>query len=645
MEKRKLPAESGIWSMKTGCGFTAVLRRTRQGDMDELLIEVPYAGAYGMGEKFNGLNQKGKSCVNEVEEKFCRQGEKTYLPMPFFLTDTGLGVYLETARTTWFSFGDAIQCGLPPEAEVHLFAGKPGEIIASFMKLSGPALLPPPYAFGVWISANRWNCQADVERTLALLEEHRFPASVLVLEAWSDEATFYIWNGAAYGELDPERPVEQGMFDFSASPQWPDPQGMIRRIHEKGLRLVLWQIPVWKEQDAGEKPNRQLDADKVYAIEKGICVKRENGAPYRIPEGNWFAGSLIPDFTNPRTREFWFSRRRYLLEMGVDGFKTDGGEFICRTDVRLANGMDGTEAKNSYARQYQEAYTEFLSEAQGTAADGRSGSPGNGRVLFSRAGFCGAHTTPMHWGGDQQSENGELKSVLAAGLSASMSGILFWGFDLAGFAGPMPTPDLYRRATQLACFVPVMQWHSEPDGGQFREKMPGMEGNNERSPWNVARCWGIPELIGEIRFWHELRVKLIPYLYATAVQCVQEYAPMMRPLVYDWPQSPEAVETEDEFMLGEDLLVAPLLEENQTCRRVWLPEGGWYPLFSRERRESGWIVSEETERFPVYVRAEAVSGCPDGDRAQSAGEIPRGQRESTARNALRKLYSDLNGTE
>lgn len=106
-----------------------------------------------------------------------------------------------------------------------------------------------------------------------------------------------------------------------------------------------------------------------------------------------------------------------------------------------------------------------------------------------------------------------------------MTGIPFWSFDIAGFAGPLPSPDLYRRATQLACFVPVMQWHSEPDGGQFKELMPGMDGNNERSPWNIAKAWNCPAFIDEMRFWHRLRINLLPYLYSTALQCCRSTGP------------------------------------------------------------------------------------------------------------------------
>ena len=589
MEERIMGSAPCMYHAAPEKGGQAVLRRENAGESDILYIDVPYEGAYGMGEKYNGLNQKGKTAVNQVVEKFCRQGENTYLAAPFFVTDTGLGIYVETAEKTEFRFRDTIECEIPAEAAVHVFTGTIEEIIAAYMKIFGPALLPPKYSFGIWISANHWNSRKAVEEQLRELEEYGFPASVMVLEAWSDEATFYIWNGAEY-EPKPDGGAHTcEEFDFSKSPCWPDPESMIRKLHEKDIRLVLWQIPVYKKQGMDERVCRQLELDRENAVRKALCVRKEDGSPYRIPEGNWFAGSMIPDFTNPETKKDWFGKRQYLLDMGVDGFKTDGGEFIYESDLLFSGGMTGAEAKNNYAQTYTGAYTQFLKEEN---------------VLFSRAGFAGAHRTPIHWGGDQQSENGELYSVLQAGLSAAMTGIPFWSFDIAGFAGPLPSPDLYRRATQLACFVPVMQWHSEPDGGQFKELMPGMDGNNERSPWNIAKAWNCPAFIDEMRFWHRLRINLLPYLYSTALQCCREYRPMMRPLVYDWQQDPEAVRAEDEYMLGNSLLAAPLLQENQRIRSLWLPEGSWYGLFSRKKYEGGRrIESDGEERFPVYLRA------------------------------------------
>lgn len=579
----------------------AVLRRERAEGKDIIRIEAPYAGAYGMGEKFNGLNQKGNTVVNEVIEHFCHQGDYTYLPAPFFVTDTGLGIYIDTDKKTVFRFEEVITCEIPGEAQVYVFAGAVDEIISAYMKLLGEAKLPPKYAFGVWISANHWNCQKDVEDQLRYLEEYRFPAGVLVLEAWSDEATFYIWNGAQYGPKPGGGSFRAEEFDYSQSKYWKNPGEMIRKLHEKDIRLVLWQIPVYKGQGEDETVNRQLILDTEDAVHRNLCVKNADGSPYRIPEGHWFERSMIPDFSNEETRKTWFAKRQYLLDMGVDGFKTDGGEFIYREDLNLKNGMDGTEAQNAYARLYTEAYSDFI---------------GEDRVLFSRAGSRGAHRMPIHWAGDQQSENEELKSVFYAGMSASMTGIPFWSFDIGGFAGHLPDADLYRRATQFACFVPALQWHSEPDGGQFRELMPGAEGNNERSPWNIAKASDCPELLDEIRFWHNLHMNLVPYIYSTAMDCCEERRPMMRPLVYSWPQDAQSAACEDEYLFGDSLLVAPLLEENETVRPVWLPEGEWYGFFTHEKYKGRETISSK-ERFPVYLRggcAVALRGC--------AGEKP-----------------------
>ena len=219
-----------------------------------------------------------------------------------------------------------------------------------------------------------------------------------------------------------------------------------------------------------------------------------------------------------------------------------------------------------------------------------------------------------------------MASALRAGLSAALTGIPFWGFDIGGFAGPLPTLDLYRRATQLACFVPVMHWHSEPDGGQFRELMPGGEGNNERSPWNLAAAYGKTEFVDEMRFWHNLRMELLPYLYSVALDCAEASRPMMRPLVYQWPEDPLVWDCEDEFLLGDSLLVAPLLEENAEKRAVYLPEGQWIGLFDRRAAAGGQtIVAGGDRRLPVFLRAgyglalrsdaNSAPGAPAGERA------------------------------
>lgn len=553
-----------------------------------LVISAAYGGVYGMGEKFDCLNQKGRTVVNEVVEKFCNQGECSYCVTPFFMTDAGFGIYVNTKERTVFSFQEKIRCEMPEDAAVYVFLGSMREILHDYAGLFEKPKLPPAWAFGVWISANRWNCEQDVEEQLANLKKYRFPAGVMVLEAWSDEATFYIWNGADYEAKQGRARYED--YDFSKSAFWSDPKGMIDRLHAEGIKLVLWQIPVWKAQEGAY--SSQLALDREYAVRNNLCVMNRDGTPYEIPEGNWFAGSMIPDFTKEETRAFWFDKRQYLTDMGVDGFKTDGGEFIYREQILFADGSTGRQGKNQYCQDYLNAYTAFLQE---------------GQVLFSRAGYAGAHRTPIHWAGDHQSTNEEFRSVLTAGLSAAMSGMAFWSFDIGGFAGALPDPDLYLRATQMACFSPVMQWHSEPEGGQFKELMPGITGNNERSPWNIAKVYGRPELLDEIRYWHELRMELLPYLYETAGQAVTDDMPMMRPLVYSFQEDENCLDVEDAYMLGDKLLVAPLMEAGQKTRELYFPAGNWFGFFTGKKYAGGRkYQSDAEEKFPVYVREGSV---------------------------------------
>lgn len=568
---------------------TATLRCAEsEGAQATLTISLPYAHVYGLGEKFDCIDHAGMTVESEVVEKFCNQGERTYCSVPFFFTDSGFGLYVGTKRKVTFTFDSEIRCMVPLDAKLTAFSGSPDTIVRSFTRLFGEITPPPDFAFGPWVSANHWKREADVRRVLRELDEYDFPATVLVLEAWSDEATFYIWNGARYTPKGNGEAFCYEDFDFSESPYWKDPKGMIARLAEKGIRLVLWQIPAYRKL-AENETNEQNRLDAEDAIARHLCVFTEDGAPYRIPDGNWFEGSLIPDFTKEETKETWFKKRKYLLDLGVAGFKTDGGEFIYRDDLIFSNGDTGKEQKNAYCQTYIRAYHDFI---------------GRDRVLFSRAGYSGAQTTPILWAGDHESTNDELKHVYYAAISAACSGILFWSFDIGGFAGALPTADLYLRSTMFACFVPIMQWHSEPDGGQFPELYTDADGNNERSPWNIARATGDDTLLAETRYFHKLRMKLLPYIIREAKHSAETGTPMMRPLFFDAPTDAETLRHEDEYYFGQALLVAPLLEENQKAREVYLPKGSWIGFFSGKSYMGGQTVRSDAERFPVFFREE-----------------------------------------
>ena len=586
------------------------LSERNEGGHSVLSYDCDASIAYGMGERFDGVDRMGKTTECTIIEQFTHQGKNTYFPLPFFFCNDGHGVFVESDAAATFTLAHGhVEITLPEgECDVHFLFGTPREMIAQFVEQTGEPLLPPDWAFGPWASANRWKSQRDVEEQLDKIESSGYPVTSLVIEAWSDEATFYLWNGADYEG-------KSGAESFSASDlrfrePWPNPQAMIDRMHRMGIRLILWQIPALKQLEEGETCP-QHDRDDAYALEQGFVVLNADKTPYRIPR-QWFIGAHVPDFTVPELCSWWMEKRRYLMEMGVDGFKTDGGEFMHDLSVRFHNGQSGITMRNRYVADYEAAYTRAI---------------GSSRTLFSRAGYLGAQTTPIHWAGDQVSSFEEMRSVLGAGLSLGLSGVPFWSFDIGGFAGPLPGAELYLRSTAMAAFVPVMQWHSEPLGGQFGGFDTGLV--NDRSPWNIALHAKDESVERVARFYARLRMNLLPELLRQAKIATQSRLPMMRHLVLDYPRDAQAQACHDEFMLG-DLLVAPVLHEGATGRAVYLPDGQWYSFLTRETLAGGQtvFVNASRDEIPVFLRTPGavVLNLPEslllgGDVGNSTGQL------------------------
>ncbi|WP_255300623.1 TIM-barrel domain-containing protein [Listeria monocytogenes] len=229
----------------------------------------------------------------------------------------------------------------------------------------------------------------------------QIPSTVVVLEQWSDEATYYMFNDAEYDEKAPSEAYSYDEIRFPSWGRWPDPKGMVDYIHDNKMKLILWQIPIQKYLNRQQHPLK--DREEAYMIEKGYVVKNPDGSPYRIPE-NWFTESLIMDFSNEEGKKWWFDKRQYLIDIGVDGFKTDGGEFVFGEGLQFADGRRGDEMRNLYPNDYVEAYYQFAQQNDG--------------MTFSRAGYTGAQNFPAHWAGDERSTFDAFRRSLIAGLSA-----------------------------------------------------------------------------------------------------------------------------------------------------------------------------------------------------------------------------------
>ncbi len=551
----------------------------------------PRARVVGFGERFNALDQRGRAIDSVVFEQYKDQGERTYLPIPYAIVVDGertFGFHVETSRRVWFdvarSRDDAIVVRTTvdpqrPMLRVQRFEGTPSEIVKRFVDATGGAKLPPDWVFEPWMSSNEWNTQARVEAEVERTAAEDIPVGVLVIEAWSDEQTFTAFRDAEYEVHADGAPHGLADFTFPVHGAWPDPKRMVDELHERGIKVLLWQIPLLRP---GAGPASQLAADRRALVEHGLEVRQADGRPY-ANRGWWFPRSLLPDFTSQEARAWWLAKRRYLVdELGIDGFKTDGGEHAWGDDLRYADGTSGAETNNRYPQLYAAAYHEL--------AD----------VTFSRAGFTGAAAAPCHWAGDENSTWEAFRASITAGLTAGASGVYFWGWDIGGFSGPLPTAELYARATAMACFCPIMQYHSEFN----HHRTP----SNDRTPWNVAERTGDPRALDIYRQYAKLRMRLVPYLAEQARRTVAAGAPLMRALFFDYADDDAIWEHPYQYLLGDELLVAPVVEPDVTARDVYLPAGAWIDLWTGEARAGGRVVRCDAplERIPVHVRAGAA---------------------------------------
>ncbi|HEX5333386.1 MAG TPA: TIM-barrel domain-containing protein [Cellulomonas sp.] len=566
----------------------------------------PTEHVVGFGERFDAVDQRGRHLDAVVFEQYKSQGRhgRTYLPMPFAHVidesgEPGWGLHVRTARRTWFDVGasepdqlvvEAALEGAASEAlDVAVYHGAAHEVLHAFGDEVGRAELLPEWVFRLWASGNEWNTQQIV---MSRMDSHRdlaIPVGAVVIEAWSDEEGITIFRDAQY-EVNLDGAAHEAT-DFTYPPDgaWPDPRAMIDELHERGIKVILWQIPLQKtEFDLGPDvgPDSQVLADARAMVDGGHAVLEADGSPYHN-RGWWFPQALLADLTTPRSRDWWTAKRRYLVEdLDVDGFKTDGGEHAWGHDLRYGDGRRGDEGNNLYPVHYARTFGDLLR------------SCGKAPVTFSRAGFTGSQAHGIFWAGDEDSTWEAFTHSVTAGITAAACGIVYWGWDLAGFSGPVPDSELYLRATAAATFMPIMQYHSE-----FNHHRRPLR---DRTPWFVAETNGDPGVVDTFRRYAELRERLVPYLSEQAAATVATSRPLMRGLFFDHPGDAAVWDHPGQFLLGDDLLVNPVTSPGAVTWSTYLPAGTWVDVWTGATHAGAQITQRDVPRdvVPVYCRAE-----------------------------------------
>ncbi|WP_062300155.1 alpha-xylosidase [Demequina maris] len=507
---------------------------------------------YGLGERFGPFVKNGQS-VDIWNADGGTSSEQAYKSVPFYLSSKGYGVLVNHPEHVSFEVGseavERVQFSTAGESlEYLVFAGPtPAEAVSRYTQLLGRPPRVPDWSFGLWLSTS-FTTDYDEETVTSFVDgmrERDIPLSVFHYDCfWMRE---FNWTDGVWDER-----------------VFPDPDGMLRRMHEdKDLHVSAWINPYIAQRGRMFREG----------MENGYLVKRADGTVWQWDQ--WQAGMGLVDFTNPEARAWFQDFIRTLVRQGVDAIKTDFGERI-PTDVVWHDGSRPETMHNLYTQLYNEAVWEALVEEKG---EGEA-------VLFARSATAGGQTMPVHWGGDNTSSYVSMAETLRGGLSLMSSGFGYWSHDIGGFEG---TPDagVFKRWLAFG----LMSTHSRLHGS-----------GSYRVPWAFD-----DEAVDVARLFTKLKLSLMPYLYAASVQTTRTGLPMMRPMFLAFPGDPATQHLDRQYLLGDSLLVAPVMSASGEVT-FYLPEGTWTSLLDGSRVEGGrWV--RETHGFdsmPLYVRPGTV---------------------------------------
>ena len=522
-------------------------RDTKESFMVEQLSLGVGEYVYGLGERFTPFVKNGQ-IVENWNEDGGTASEQGYKCIPFYLSSNGYGILVDTLGEVSFEIAsekvEEVQFSVPGETlGYYVIAGEdPKGAVSRYCALTGKPALPPAWSFGLWLTTS-FTTNYDEETTSSFIQgmaDRDIPLHVFHFDCYWMRA--YTWC------------------DFIWDPDtFPDPAGMLKRYHDRGLKICVWINPYIGQRSYLFKEGK----------EKGYLVKKTDGSIWQTDF--WQPGMAVVDFTNPEAVTWYQEKLKALLDMGVDCFKTDFGERIPVKDIAWYDGSDPVDMHNAYTYLYNKAVFELLEREKGK---------GNA-VLFARSATVGGQQFPAHWGGDCSATYSSMAETLRGGLSLSCGGFGFWSHDISGFE-QTATPDIYKRWCQFG----LLSSHSRLHGS-----------DSYRVPWvfDEEACVVLKEMV-------ELKCRLMPYLYQQAVYASETGIPMLRPMFMEYPKDRTCLTLDLQYMMGDSLLVAPVFKENGEAD-YYVPEGKWYNLLTDEVKEGGrWYTDTfDYHTMPLLV--------------------------------------------
>ena len=518
---------------------------------ESLMLDVGEC-VYGLGERFAAYVKNGQT-IDMWNADGGTASEQTYKNIPFYMTNRGYGVFVEDTSDVSFEVAsekvERVQFSAEGETIVYdvIYGGTPKAVLDGYTALTGRPALLPAWSFGLWLSTS-FTTNYDEKTATSFIQgmaDRDIPLSVFHFDCfwmkgfnWCD----FTWDEETF----------------------PDPVGMLKRYHDRGLHLCCWINPYIGQ------------ASPLFreGMEHGYLLKKTNGDVWQTDL--WQAGMGILDVTNPDARAWYCDHLRKILRMGVDCLKTDFGERIPVRDIAYYDGKDPLHMHNYYTFLYNKMVFDLLKEERG---EGEA-------ILFARSATAGSQQFPVHWGGDNSASYISMAETLRAGLSMSHSGFGFWSHDISGFEQTAPA-DVYKRWAAFG----LLSSHSRLHGS-----------SSYRVPWLFDE-----ESCDVVRKFTRLKCRLMPYLYGAAVEAHEHGTPMMRPMMLEFPDDPACDTLDRQYMMGESLLVAPVFHADSHVD-YYLPDGLWTSLLDGRKVQGGHWQREAHDflSLPLMVRPGTV---------------------------------------